>query len=89
MIRSLRKKFIVTAMLSVFAALLLIVGGINIVSYAGVVKNAGIRMDFLAANGAQQFPPEFPDGEKHRQRQQDEQHQQTDGPKKPSAARAG
>lgn len=64
MIRSLRKKFIVTAMLSVFAALLLIVGGINVVSYANVVKNAGIRMDFLAGDTDQKFPPMLPDGEK-------------------------
>lgn len=56
MIQSLRKKFILTAMLSVFAVLLLIVGGINVLSYLDVIRNAELRMDFLR-NDALQPPP--------------------------------
>ena len=47
MIRSLRKKFVLTAMLSILAVLALLIGGINIASYAEVVKNADLRIDAL------------------------------------------
>ena len=58
MIRTLRKKFIITAMLSVFAVLLLIMGSINVVNFRDVIRNANLRMDFLAKEGAAAPPAE-------------------------------
>ena len=63
MIKALRRKFVVTAMLSIFAVLLLIIGLINAVSWANVVKNAEMRLDVLQNEGAFTGAPfgEFPD----------------------------
>lgn len=51
MIKRLRKKFIVVTMCSVFAVLVLIVGIINIVSYANTVKNADAIISILKDGG--------------------------------------
>ena len=47
MIRRLRRKFILIAMLSVFAVLLLIMGAINVASYRSVVETADDRMELV------------------------------------------
>ncbi|MBR1389837.1 MAG: HAMP domain-containing histidine kinase [Lachnospiraceae bacterium] len=55
MIKSLRRKFIVIAMSSVIAVLLLLIGGINIVNYRNVVHTADERLLVLSENGGR-FP---------------------------------
>ena len=47
MIRRLRRKFILIAMFSVFAVLLLIMGAINVASYRSVVETADDRMELV------------------------------------------
>ncbi|MBR5410617.1 MAG: HAMP domain-containing histidine kinase [Clostridia bacterium] len=64
MIKTLRRKFVLIAMLSVTAVLLLIVGTINISNYHTVVEDADLRLSFLAEDGGEQpnavLPEEIP-----------------------------
>lgn len=51
MIRNLKKRFIITAMLSVISVLVLIIGSINIVNYINVLETAESRLDMLETGG--------------------------------------
>lgn len=53
MIKRLRRKFIIVAMCSVFAVLVLIIGLINTVNYVRVVQNAESIVSLLKAGGGQ------------------------------------
>lgn len=50
MIRTLRRKFIMIAMLSTTLVLLLIIGGINISNYIGVNQSIDYKIDLIAEN---------------------------------------
>lgn len=66
MIKTLRRKFILIAMLSVTAVLLLIVGSINVSNFITVVRDADLRLRYLSEYGADRAAlpdgdlPEFP-----------------------------
>ena len=47
MINKLKRRFIITAMLSVMSVLFLIIGSINTVNYLNVLKSASIRLDMI------------------------------------------
>jgi len=51
MLRSLRKKFILIAMLSVSFVLLIIISGINISSYFKIIEFADERIAIIESNG--------------------------------------
>jgi len=62
MIRKLRKKFIIAAMVAVFLVLFLLIGAINVLNYRGMVSEADGTLDILAQNNGsfpgQMFRPE-------------------------------
>ena len=58
MITKLRRNFIIVAMCSTFTVLAVIVGALNVVSYANLVEKADAILDVLAENDAR-FPAEF------------------------------
>ena len=51
MIRKLRTKFIVISMLSLFTVLTIIIGGVNIVNYRGIVDDADSVLTLLSQSG--------------------------------------
>ena len=55
MIKKLKRRFIITAMLSVMSVLLLIIGSINTVSYLNILDSAQTRLDMIAS-GTSRFP---------------------------------
>lgn len=61
MITSLRKKFILAAMLSTFVVLAVIMGAVNILNYQRIVKRADDLIDYLAENDGV-FEARFPEG---------------------------
>ena len=58
MIKTLRRKFILIAMLSVTAVLLLIVGSINVSNYVTVLQDADLRLQYLSETGGEFIPPD-------------------------------
>ena len=52
MIKKLRIKFIMTAFLSAFVVLIVLVGGINISNYVHVIRDSDKVLKILAENGA-------------------------------------
>lgn len=58
MIKTLRRKFILIAMLSVTAVLLLIVGSINVSNYLTVKEDADLRLQYLSETGGEILPPD-------------------------------
>ena len=74
MIKKLRRKFIMVAMLAVAAVLFVIIGIINIVSYASVNDSADKKLAMLAENGGSFFlptPPAQPGEEENESAQDD------------------
>ena len=61
MITSLRKKFILAAMLSTFVVLAVIMGAVNILNYQRIVKRADDLIGYLAENNGV-FEDRFPEG---------------------------
>ncbi len=59
MIGKLRRRFIITAMLSVTAVLVVLIGAINLFNFMDVIKNADAVLDILTANNGG-FPDEMP-----------------------------
>ena len=55
MIRKLRLKFVMTALISVLAVLLVLVGGINVINYGRVLREADELLHILSDNGGM-FP---------------------------------
>ena len=60
MIKKLRSKFIVIAMCSVAAVLLVLLGAINILNYNRIVSDADALLDTLAENGGWFVPRDIP-----------------------------
>ena len=69
MIKKLRLRFIILAMLSMLLVLTVIIGGMNIVNYKSVIRDSDIQLDRLAESGGifelrgmpgGQMPPELP-----------------------------
>ena len=60
MIKGLKIKFIILAMVSLFLSLAIIIVGMNIMSYNSVVQDADAILDFLAENRGT-FPDKYPD----------------------------
>lgn len=58
MIQKLRKQFIIVAMCSTLAVLIVIIGGMNILYYSGVIGNADDLLVYLSENDAR-FPQNF------------------------------
>jgi signal transduction histidine kinase len=58
MIKTLQKRFIAIAMLSVFMVLFLIIGSINIINYFDTTRSLDTRLDVLAENNGS-FPIDF------------------------------
>jgi signal transduction histidine kinase len=58
MIKTLQKRFIAIAMLSVFMVLFLIIGSINIINYFDTTRSLDSRLDVLAENNGS-FPTDF------------------------------
>ncbi len=58
MIKTLRRKFILVAMLSTFAVLCVIIGGLNIASFIGINNRNDAVLSFLAGNDGH-FPDEY------------------------------
>ena len=56
MIRKLRTKLIMVSMLSLLIVLIIIIGGINLISYQGIVDDADSVLDLLSLNKGH-FPP--------------------------------
>lgn len=55
MIKKLKRRFIITAMLSVMSVLFLIIGSINTASYLNIFDSAELRLDMIAS-GTSRFP---------------------------------
>ncbi len=69
MLKKLRKKFICIAVLSFAAALLVILGIINAVSFGNITSNLDLRIDMLTReNGRQMQPESFNNGDGNPQR---------------------
>ena len=51
MIRKLRKKFLLAALVAVFLVLLVLIGAINILNYRSLVAEADETLQILASNG--------------------------------------
>ena len=62
MIKTLRRKFIAATMLSLAAVLLVILGGVNLMSYQKVISDADAILELLCANSG--TFPEFPAGKR-------------------------
>ena len=61
-IKTLRRKFIAATMLSLAAVLLVILGGVNLMSYQKVISDADAILELLCANSG--TFPEFPAGKR-------------------------
>lgn len=61
-IKTLRRKFIAATMLSLAAVLLVILGGVNLMSYQKVISDADAILELLCANSG--TFPEFPTGKR-------------------------
>ena len=61
-IKTLRRKFIAATMLSLAAVLLVILGGVNLMSYQKVISDAEAILELLCANSG--TFPEFPTGKR-------------------------